>query len=61
MICLDDKLPWPKVGAPVSDCVDQPNQLALVCCQFGVLWCHLLAEKCNRAQSLMKNVTKTSP
>jgi hypothetical protein len=45
MVCSDHEQLAPKVGTPMLHGLNESDQLTLVCGQFGVPWCHLLAEE----------------
>ena len=45
MVCPYDELRRPQVGPPVAHGLHESNELALICCQLGVLWRDGVAEE----------------
>ena len=59
MIGTYHKLPAPKVGSPMSDGLNETDELSLVRRQLGVLGCHLPAEEHDQPSALMQHRAHT--
>lgn len=59
MIRAHHELPRPEIRAPVTDSLDEPNELALVCRELGMLRGHGAAEERDRPGALVEDSAET--
>ena len=55
VVGADSKRMSPKIRPPMTDSLDQPNELALISWQLGVVRSNRPAEKCNSAVALVQH------
>jgi hypothetical protein len=61
VVCSDNELTWPQVGTQVANSLDEPDQLPLVCGEFGVMRRHGPTKECHRALILVQNGAHARP
>ena len=59
MIRAHHELPRPEIRAPVTNSLDEPNELALVCRELGMLRGHGAAEERDRPSALVEDSAET--
>jgi hypothetical protein len=60
VVGADDEGIRPQIWPPVSDRLDESNELVLIGREFGVVWRHGTTEERNRATALMQHDSEAS-